>query len=157
MRKHVRKPTVSKATLDSLKEFSWETIVAQVVHSTYGIFEASLVLFETACLLNCKLHMYIKFNSMDVSGNLQLKQALTRQFSDFYADEIINERVPVDLRFNKIKPMHAEWLVKAFQSLKKGYNQGMGVDRDFRCVLIPELTKFTRTSTRNVRVHVIGN
>ena len=80
---------------------------------------------------------------LDWVVNAQFKSLMKACFEDCYADEISkqvkdtgNKCLSVDLRPSVVKPLHAKWLVKSFQSLendkrniKSGWTQA-GIAQD---------------------------
>ena len=61
--------------------------------------------------------------TLDVSDNFRFKQHLTRQFEQWYADQVAaalsqDEEPKVDVRMSTMKPLHARWLVAAIDELR---------------------------------------
>lgn len=65
---------------------------------------------------------------LDLSGNQEFKDALKQQFIDWYADKVCETLKPdettdqpkfdIDLRLSVLKPLHAKWILQAWDKLK---------------------------------------
>ena len=79
------------------------------------------------------------FQPLDLTVNDFFKKRMKEYFTEFYADIVTKhldngkelENLSVDLRTSVIKPIHGQWLIKAFEQLsqqkdlvKKGFDQG---------------------------------
>lgn len=76
---------------------------------------------------------------LDLAGNDEFKKCIKNQFSEWYADQIQTElqrgktlqSLNIDLRLSTLKPIHAGWLVKAYQSVRsESLLQGWGKNRN---------------------------
>ena len=62
---------------------------------------------------------------LDLAGNKEFKDALRNQFSSWYADQVLDQLESpsdsnpyhVDLRLTYIKPLHARWMLRAWEEL----------------------------------------
>jgi hypothetical protein len=59
---------------------------------------------------------------LDLAGNAEFKNSLKASFIDWYAEKVkVNEvdDIEVDLRLSTMKPIHAQWMVTAWEALKE--------------------------------------
>lgn len=65
-----------------------------------------------------------RLQPLDLSINKAVKDHLRSQFQAWYAQEICHqfqeheERKPVDLRMNVVKPLSARWMVSAYECIE---------------------------------------
>ena len=57
---------------------------------------------------------------LDLSGNGAFKQALKSHFITWYADQVPDEddEIQVDLRLSTLKPLHAGWVIEAWNQVR---------------------------------------
>ena len=92
---------------------------------------------------------------LDVSGNKIFKSSLSESFGDWYTSQVVDgleagedvASAKVDLRLSLLKPLHANWLIKAYDHLKTqrdGLATGWRKSGLTKCILDARLTQLTQ-------------
>ena len=103
---------------------AWDTFLIfdafkrQTTDAVFQLLEANHI-----CVVSIPPNCTDKLQPMDLSINKMLKDLMKQQFSEWYSSIVYQNfgdeaPPPVDMRMSIMKPLGAQWLIKAYSQIK---------------------------------------